>query len=67
MAPLGPTIGLVSAGAMGAAVARRLTSHGYTVLTSLEGRSHSSKERARMAGMQDASLEGISRHNVRQS
>ncbi|KAF8487830.1 6-phosphogluconate dehydrogenase C-terminal domain-like protein [Gautieria morchelliformis] len=61
MAPLGPTIGLVSAGAMGAAVARRLTSYGYTVLTSLEGRSATSKERARMAGMQDACLEEIAK------
>ncbi|KAF8574244.1 6-phosphogluconate dehydrogenase C-terminal domain-like protein [Ramaria rubella] len=61
MSALGPTIGLLSAGAMGSAVAHRLTAHGCTVLTSLAGRSAASKERAQTAGMQDAGLEEIAK------
>ncbi|MBC2777367.1 NAD(P)-dependent oxidoreductase [Parasphingopyxis marina] len=48
------TIALLSPGAMGSAVAARLTAHGATVLTSLEGRSEASCARARAAGMDDA-------------
>lgn len=54
MAP--PTLAVVAAGAMGAAVARRLTSAGCTVLTNLEGRSQATRERAASAGMVDVPL-----------
>ena len=46
-----PTVAVIAAGAMGAAVGARLTQNGVTVLTSLAGRSHASAERARAAGM----------------
>ncbi len=48
-----PTIAIIAQGAMGSAVARRLTRHGVTVLTSLEGRGPKSRQRAEAAGMQD--------------
>lgn len=51
-----PTLAVVSAGAMGSAVARRLTTAGCTVLTNLDGRSAATRERARAAGMQDVPL-----------
>ena len=51
-----PTLAVVAAGAMGAAVARRLTSAGCTVLTNLEGRSQATRERAASAGMLDVPL-----------
>ncbi|OCH85682.1 6-phosphogluconate dehydrogenase C-terminal domain-like protein [Obba rivulosa] len=51
-----PTLAVVSAGAMGSAVARRLTTAGCTVLTNLDGRSPATRERARAAGMQDVPL-----------
>ena len=47
-------IALISPGAMGSAVARRLTDAGHEVLTSLAGRSPASRERAQAAGMHDA-------------
>jgi 3-hydroxyisobutyrate dehydrogenase-like beta-hydroxyacid dehydrogenase len=48
-----PTIAIIAQGAMGSAVARRLTRNGVTVLTSLEGRGARSRDRAQAAGMQD--------------
>ena len=54
-----PTLAIVAAGAMGAAVGRRLTTAGLTVLTDLTGRSAASQKRAADAGMQDASLSQI--------
>ncbi|KZT64343.1 6-phosphogluconate dehydrogenase C-terminal domain-like protein [Daedalea quercina L-15889] len=51
-----PTLAVVAAGAMGAAVARRFTSAGCTVLTNLEGRSKATRERAASAGMLDVPL-----------
>lgn len=48
------TLAIPAAGAMGAGVAARLIAHGATVLTSLTGRSPASVERARAAGMRDA-------------
>ncbi|KAI0661262.1 6-phosphogluconate dehydrogenase C-terminal domain-like protein [Cubamyces menziesii] len=51
-----PTFAVIAPGAMGAAVGHRLTKAGCTVLTNLEGRSPATVERARAAGMQDASL-----------
>jgi hypothetical protein len=54
-----PVLAIVAAGAMGAAVGRRLTSTGLTVLTSLAGRSPATRKRAADAGMRDASLADI--------
>ena len=48
------TIAVIAAGAMGSAVGARLASAGAHVLTSLEGRSPATAERARAAGMQPA-------------
>ena len=44
-----PTIAIIAAGAMGSAVAERLTRRGATVLTSLDGRSQKSRARAEAA------------------
>ncbi|MFA6264571.1 MAG: DUF1932 domain-containing protein [Pseudolabrys sp.] len=49
-----PTIAIVAAGAMGAGVASCLTAKGATVLTSLDGRSAASVQRATAAGMRNA-------------
>jgi 3-hydroxyisobutyrate dehydrogenase-like beta-hydroxyacid dehydrogenase len=46
-----PTIGIIAPGAMGSAIAARLTRQGVKVLTSLEGRSPRTRERATAAGM----------------
>lgn len=46
-----PTIAVIAAGAMGSAIAERLTRHGATVLTSLDGRGPKSRARAQAAGM----------------
>src|SRR5258708_6825794 len=51
---MAPTIAVIAAGEMGSGIAARLTRHGVTVLTSLEGRSAKSRARAEAAGMQDA-------------
>jgi putative dehydrogenase len=53
------TIAIVAAGAMGSAVAHRLSRHGVTILTSLDGRSPASRARAEAAGMQHASDQEI--------
>ncbi len=45
------TIAVIAAGAMGSAVARRLTEHGARVVTLLEGRSAKTAARATAAGM----------------
>lgn len=47
-----PTVAVIAPGNMGAAVARRLTEHKVSVLTSLTGRSAASAKRAQDAGMQ---------------
>jgi 3-hydroxyisobutyrate dehydrogenase-like beta-hydroxyacid dehydrogenase len=54
-----PVVAIIAAGAMGSAVARKLTDNGVEVLTSLVGRSPSSVARAREAGMRAASEEEI--------
>ncbi|MGE0802797.1 MAG: DUF1932 domain-containing protein [Lautropia sp.] len=59
-----PTIAVIAPGAMGSAVARRLTAHGATVLTSLAGRSAATIARARDAGMQDADDERLAGADV---
>ncbi|WP_375463413.1 DUF1932 domain-containing protein [uncultured Methylobacterium sp.] len=53
------TIAVIAPGAMGSAVAARLTGHGARVLTSLAGRSATTRARAQAAGMvhaEDADL-----------
>ncbi|KAI0310764.1 hypothetical protein OF83DRAFT_1070020, partial [Amylostereum chailletii] len=54
-----PTVAIIAAGAMGAAVARRLTTAGCTVLTNLDGRSPATRQRARDAGMTDVPFSDI--------
>lgn len=49
-----PTVAIIAPGNMGAAVAKRLTEHKVTVLTTVAGRSEASVQRARDAGMQMA-------------
>ena len=49
-----PVIAVIAAGDMGSGVGRRLVESGCRVLTSLEGRSVASRERAFAAGMADA-------------
>lgn len=51
-----PTVAIVAPGSMGAGIAARLREHGVQVLTSLEGRSAASAERAAAAGMRAVSL-----------
>src|SRR5512139_151133 len=48
---MSPSIAILAPGAMGSAVARRLSEHGVRVLTSLEGRSEATAKRAAEAGM----------------
>jgi len=48
-----PTVAVIAPGNMGAAVAKRLTEHKVTVLTTLTGRGEASIKRAHDAGMQD--------------
>ncbi len=48
-------VAIIAPGAMGAAVGKRLTSHGVRVLTTLTGRSDATVARARDAGMAAAS------------
>jgi 3-hydroxyisobutyrate dehydrogenase-like beta-hydroxyacid dehydrogenase len=50
-----PTVAIIAPGNMGSGVATRLTASGVRVLTSLEGRSAASKQRAAEAGMMAAS------------
>jgi len=53
------TFAIVAAGGMGAALAERLTSSGARVVTLLDGRSESSRNRAAAAGMVDAGEAGL--------
>ena len=53
------TIAIVAAGAMGSAVAARLTAAGCTVLTNLDGRSDATRRRALEAGMIDVPFTDI--------
>jgi 3-hydroxyisobutyrate dehydrogenase-like beta-hydroxyacid dehydrogenase len=55
------TVAIIGAGAMGSGVGRRLVERGAKVLALLEGRSKASRERARVAGMESASLEEIAK------
>lgn len=51
---MAPVVAVIAPGAMGSAVAARLTQHGVTVRTILAGRSAASVARAKAAGMVDA-------------
>jgi hypothetical protein len=57
-------IAILSPGAMGSAISMRLVEHGARVLTSLDGRSAATGDRARAAGMEDVSLEAIATADV---
>jgi hypothetical protein len=57
-------IAIHSPGAMGSAIAARLVEHGARVLTSLDGRSGATVERARTAGMEDVSPKTITTANL---
>src|SRR6516162_1009395 len=57
--PMTPVVAVIAPGMMGAAVGKRLVDHGVKVLTSLQGRSAETRERARAAGMVAASDEEI--------
>lgn len=58
------TIAVVAAGAMGSAVGARLAERGARVLTSVEGRSPATRERAAAAGMAAASDEAIAAADI---
>lgn len=59
-----PSVAIVGAGAMGAAIGRRLIEHGLTVATPLAGRSAASRQRAAAAGMVDAPEAMLGRHDL---
>lgn len=54
-----PVVAVISPGAMGSAVAARLSQHGLTVRTMLAGRSSATADRARAVGMTDANAAEI--------
>jgi len=56
---MNPVVAVIAPGMMGAAVGARLADHGLKVLTSLEGRSAETRERAKAARMTPASDEEI--------
>lgn len=58
------TVAIIAAGAMGSAVAARLTGHGLRVITDLDGRSPASRSRALAAGMEPADEAAIARADL---
>jgi 3-hydroxyisobutyrate dehydrogenase-like beta-hydroxyacid dehydrogenase len=58
------TIAILAAGAMGSALAARLTANGAAVLTVLDGRSPATRDRAVAAGMTDTDLPGLMRADL---
>ena len=58
------TIAVVAPGAMGSAVGARLATRGARVLTSVEGRSPATRERANAAGMETATDEAIAAADI---
>ncbi|TPQ34287.1 6-phosphogluconate dehydrogenase [Bradyrhizobium guangdongense] len=58
------TIAILAPGAMGSAVARRLSEHGARVLTSLKGRSEATLKRAADAGMVGAEDDAIAAADI---
>ncbi|MBR0829622.1 NAD(P)-dependent oxidoreductase [Bradyrhizobium manausense] len=61
---MSPTIAILAPGAMGSAVARRLSDHGARVLTSLRGRSEATLKRAADAGMVGAEDDAIAAADI---
>lgn len=59
-----PVVAVVAPGNMGAGVARRLTDNGVTVLTTLEGRSPASRDRAAKARMTGVALDALAGANI---
>lgn len=59
-----PIVAVISPGAMGSAVAHRLTEHGVAVRTSLAGRSAESASRAREVGMVDVADDQIAAADI---
>jgi len=59
-----PVVAIIAQGTMGAGVAKRLHENGVRVLTSLEGRSGASAERAKAAGMQNVSWAEIAAADI---
>lgn len=57
-------IAIIAPGAMGSAVARRLTDHGVRVITVLEGRSADTRSRAEAAGMIGVEMQRIAEADV---
>jgi hypothetical protein len=57
-----PTLAIIGAGAMGSAMARRMTAMGCAVFTDLTGRSPGTQDRAEAAGMTHRPLEEILQH-----
>ncbi|KAK1225279.1 hypothetical protein PQX77_011798 [Marasmius sp. AFHP31] len=53
------TVAVITAGAMGSAVGRKLVQHGCKVLTNLDGRTEASRRRAEECGMQEATYAQI--------
>jgi L-threonate 2-dehydrogenase len=58
---MSPVVAVIAPGAMGAAVGKRLTDNGVSVLTSLDGRSEETRARAKAAGMTSAKDDDIAR------
>ena len=62
------TVAILSPGEMGAAVGQALSENGFKIVTSLEGRSTPTKERAEAAGFRDAgsldAMLGEERHKL---
>ena len=58
---MNPTVAVVAQGAMGAGVGARLVERGLRVVTSLEGRSEASAQRAKAAGMVAVSDQELAR------
>src|SRR5438105_10569199 len=59
-----PVVGIVAPGAMGGATARRLHDNGVEVLTSLDGRTPASVQRAKAAGMSAVSQSELARAGI---
>src|SRR5689334_19492290 len=63
-APMSKTIAILAPGAMGSAVARRLSENGARVLTSLKGRSEATQKRAAVSGMVGADDDAIAEADI---
>ena len=61
---MAPTVAILAPGAMGSAIATRLTGNGVTVLTNLSSRSQATRDRAQSAGMKDVSIAEIANADI---